>query len=167
MAATGNQPYDQNSVALAILGNTATQMSKAMLPVAEISPMGSVISNYNVALASSASQSQGISIQWPCNGFIVGIRASTEDGLAASMAGVLLRVQVNGQDELFPSASGQGAGYLPLVLISGNGAAFGRYAVRRAFQQANNWAIYLNNTTTGNITVDIAFDYINTSTPRS
>lgn len=158
--------YDQNSVAMGILNHTAQEMSTALLPVAEVSPMGSVPSNNITATASSASAGQAISIQWPCNGFIVGIRATTRDGLAVSMASVLLRVLVNGQDELFPSASGGGAGYLPLAMISGSAAFLGRYAVRRAFQQSTYWNIFVNNTTAGNITCDVAFDYINTSTPR-
>lgn len=158
-------PYDQNAVSSQVLKHTANLASAAMLPVAELSPMGSVPANA-ISVATVATSS-GINIQWPCNGFIVGIRATTRDGLAASMCGTLLRVLVNGQDELFPAANGGGAGYLPFAMISGNAAFLGRYAVRRAFQQATYWVIFVQNTTGGTVVSDVSFDYINTSTPRT
>jgi hypothetical protein len=160
--------YDPQAVAMQILNNTADEMASAMMPSAELSPLGSVISNGIVAVAASASAGQGISWQWPCNGIAVGLRVSTRDGLAASMAGLLLRVQVDGTDELFPSAAGQGAGFLPFANISGSGTVnFARYAFRRLFTQATYWTIYVNNTTGGNVTCDVSMDYINTKNPRS
>jgi hypothetical protein len=164
LATTGAPLFDSSAVALAILGSTATAMSNAMLPLAEISPQGSVSSNNNSVTATTTSG--GISIQWPCNGFAVGIRATTRDGAAASLAGMLLRVQVDGTFELFPSASGQGAGYLPLSQIMASANSLGRYAFRRRFTQATFWTIYLQNTTGGTLVADVAFDYINTSSPQ-
>jgi hypothetical protein len=146
-----------------ILENSANEIAPAMIPVAELSPQGSVVSNANSV--TSGTISGGISIQWPCNGYLVGIRASTRDGAAASSSGMLLRVQVDGTYELFPSAAGQGAGYLSLTMITGNAGFMGRYAVRRRFSQATYWTIYLQNTTGGTLVTDVAFDYVNTSQP--
>lgn len=133
-------------------------------------PHGSVPANNITALASSGSSSQAISIQWPCNGFIVAIRAtvraSSNDNFVAGMSSTLLRVQVDGTDELFPSAAGGGAGFIPFSQISGAGAFLGRYAVRRKFLQTTYWNIFVNNTTASTLVCDVSFDYINTSNPR-
>jgi hypothetical protein len=161
---TGNINIDSSAIALAILGNTAQQFAQSLIPLAELGPQGSVASNANQVLATTTSG--GISIQWPCNGYAVGIRASTRDGAAASMAGMLLRVQVDGTFDLFVSASGNGAGFLPLSQIMSSANSLGRYMFRRRFTQATFWTIYLQNTTGGTLVADVAFDYINTSSPQ-
>jgi hypothetical protein len=154
---------DPEAVSESILQQSADAIAPAMIPVAELSPQGSVLSNNNSVAATTTSG--GISIQWPCNGYITGIRATTRDGAQASACGTLLRVQVDGTYELFPSATGGGAGFMPLAQISGYAAFLGRYAVRRRFTQATFWNIYLQNTTSGTLVIDIAFDYVNTSSP--
>jgi hypothetical protein len=154
---------DPEAVALSILQSSADAVAPAMIPVAELSPQGSVASNANSV--ATVTTTGGISIQWPCNGYLVGIRATTRDGAVASMAGMLLRVQVDGTYELFPSAAGQGAGFLPFAMISGSAAFLGRYAVRRRFMQTTYWNFFLQNTTGGTLVADVCFDYVNTSTP--
>jgi hypothetical protein len=153
-----------NSLALQILTESADAISPAMIPLAELSPQGSVASNLNSVNGTTISG--GISIQWPCNGYCVGVRATTRDGAAASLCGMLLRVQIDGTYELFPSASGQGAGYLSFAMIQSSTLGLGRYAFRRRFTQATFWTMYLNNTTGGTLIADVAFDYVNTSSPQ-
>jgi hypothetical protein len=163
MHGMGDVTVDTEAVAMQILENSANEIAPAMIPVAELSPQGSVISNGNSV--ATVTISNGISIQWPCNGYLVGIRATTRDGALASAGGMLLRVQVDGTYELFPSAAGQGAGYLSFTMVSGNASFQGRYAVRRRFSQATFWTMYLQNTTGGTLVADVAFDYVNTSQP--
>jgi hypothetical protein len=158
------QALDTEAVALQILENSAQATAPAMIPVAELSPQGSVA--INGTSVANATISGGISVQWPCNGYLVGIRATTRDGALASAGGMLLRVQVDGTYELFPSGAGQGAGYMSLAMISGNGGFLGRYAVRRRFTQSTYWTMYLWNTTATNpLVADVCFDYVNTSAP--
>jgi hypothetical protein len=161
--AVQNANVDPEALSLQILETSSEAITPAMIPVAELSPQGSVASNGNSVGAGATSA--GISIQWPCNGYLVGIRATTRDGAVASACGMLLRVQVDGTYELFPSAAGQGAGFMSLAMISGNAGFLGRYAVRRRFMQTTYWTIYLQNTTGGTLVADVAFDYVNTSAP--
>jgi hypothetical protein len=157
----GWNPKENDSTAQRLLMRLAQGMSRALLPVAEVSPTDTVASNLNTVTA--ATTTNGISIQWPSNGIVVGIRATTRDGAAASMAGMLLRVQIDGNTELFPSAAGNGPGYLPFAMISGSAAFLGRYAMRREFKQTTYWQFYLQNTTAGTLVADVAFDIVRTS----
>jgi hypothetical protein len=163
-ATSGGQALDPEAVALSILEGSANAMAPALIPVAELSPQGSVVLNNNSV--TTVTTTGGLTITWPCNGYLVGIRATTRDGAAASMAGCLLRVQIDGTYELFPSgASGSGAGFLPFAMISGSAAFLGRYAVRRRFTQTTTWNAFIQNSTGGTIVADLAFDYVNTSSP--
>lgn len=155
-------PYDCSAVARAILKETASKLSLAMMPRAELFPMGSVVLNQLNVFATSTSPSQ--SLTYPTDGYLVGIRATTEDGLAASMAGVLLRVQVDGREDLFSSGAGNGAGFMPFAMISGQFSQ-GYWGTRREFLQANAWSVFIQNTTAGLIIADLAFDYVNTRNP--
>jgi hypothetical protein len=136
--------------------------SMGLLPVAELVPTDTVAMN-NLVVAAGNNPSP-ISIIWPSNGILVGIRCSTRDGAPASLSGMLLRVQQNGNTELFPSGqSSGGAGFLSFSQISGNAAFLGRYATKREFQQETNWVMYLQNTTGGQLSVDVGFDIVRTS----
>lgn len=157
----GWNPKENDSTAQRLLMRLAQGMSRALLPVAEVSPTDSVVSNLNVVPAGTTTN--GISVTWPSNGIAVGIRATTRDGAAASMAGMLLRVQVDGNTELFPSAAANGPGYLPFAMISGSAAFLGRFAFRREFKQTTPWQIYLQNSTGGALTADVTFDIVRTS----
>jgi len=158
-------PTDPDRFALSILKESARCLAPAMVPVAEMTPNGSVVMNANTV--TGANTPTGIPIQWPDDGFLVAIRASTRDGLATSMAALLLRVQIDGHDDLFPSGAGAGAGYMPLSMISGAMSQFGRYAVRKKFRQATQWIMYFENTTASTtIVADIAFDFVATGSPR-
>jgi hypothetical protein len=152
-----------SDIAQSILKDTSQKLARGMVPLAEISPNGSVCSNGQSIAA--ATISNGISVQWPCDGILVGIRATTRDGLPASMAGCLLRVQVNSNEDLYPNAAGNGSGYIPFAQVSGVSSSFGRYLVRRTFSQTTYWTFYLNNTTAGTLVCDVSFDYINTTRP--
>jgi hypothetical protein len=162
----GIDPYDRDSMAQAILMKLARQAAQGMLPVAELCPTDSVPSNGNIVLR--ATISNGISIQWPSDGIVVAIRATVRDGTDASAASTLLRVQVDGNEELFPSASGSGPGFLPFAQISGNASWMGRYSTRREFKQATAWSMYVQNAQAGaDIVADITFDIVRTSNLRS
>ncbi len=156
---------DSSAVALQILTNTAEELSDALIPLAELAPQGSVVLNSNSV--ANGTISGGISIQWPCNGFAVGLRMSVQDATtAANPGGVLIRVVVDGTFDLFPSGSGGGSGYLSMAMIQSSANSLGRYVFRRRFTQATYWTMYLNNTTSTNpALIDVAFDYINTSSP--
>lgn len=134
------------------------------MPLADLMPYGTVCLNGNSVLTLTTSAL--VQITWPCDGLLVGIRATTRDGAAASAGGMLLRVIVNGQEELFPNAAGTGAAFIPFSQISGNGAVFARYHIRRPFQQATAWQVSFNNTTGGTLVADLGFDYVNTRSPH-
>ena len=153
---------DKRPLNIALLEDTAMALATALLPAARISPDGTVYSNFISVGAGSTAQ---FNVQWPCDGVLVGIRATTEDGLQASMSGTLLRVQVNGNTELFPSGSGQGAGFAPFAAISGSASFMGQYSARRAFKQVTQWVISIQNTGITTVVADVGWDYINTSSP--
>jgi hypothetical protein len=160
----GIDPNDDDSVAQKLIMRTAFRMSEGLLPVAELSPTDTVTAfQINVGAGATVGQS----IQWPSNGVAVAIRATTSDGLAASMAGTFLQVQVDGSEELFPAASGNGPGFIPFAMISGTAAFLARYAFRREFQQATQWQINVQNTTGGAIIATVAFDIVRTSNLRT
>ncbi len=151
--------------ALSILRASAHSIAPAMVPLAELTPNGSVMMNAQSVAGSNTPT--GIPIQWPDDGFLVSIRASTRDGLATSMAALLMRIQIDGHDDLFPSGAGAGAGYMPLAMISGAFSQLGRYACRKKFKQAIQWIMYFENTTASTtIVADIALDYVAVGSPR-
>jgi hypothetical protein len=138
------RPRDsQGSIASRILQKTAMLLSQGLQPFAEVQPTDTVSSFSNVVAAGATTN--GIPIQFPCDGLVVGLRVSVADGTSLSYGSTLLRVQQDGDTELFPSASGGGPGYLSLSQISGNAQLIGRYLTRRPFQQATFWSIFLQN----------------------
>lgn len=161
-------PFDKDGVALQILKESAWQMANGMIAAAKISPDGAVIgNNISVAAATGAGPGStgGISFFFPCDGFIVAIGATVQDGTPLSYGSTSLRVQQNGEVDVFQSANGGGAGLLTFAQINGN--AQGLFPVRRRFQQASPWQLYVNNQQTGAVVVvDLSLFYVNTSSPR-
>lgn len=154
--------YDYDKAAVAVLLNSAENMANGMIAVAQISPDGAVVLN-NQPVAPGPFTTGGLSITFPCNGFIVSISATTQDGALATAAGVSLRVQQNGDTDLFQSAAGGGAGFKPFAQLQG---VQGQFPIRRRFTQATQWQVYIQNTTVGEVVCDVSFAYVNTSNPR-
>jgi len=126
-----------------ILLRTAKLMSEGLTEFAELAPTDEVPSN-GIAVPAGMT-SNGISIQFPCDGLVVGIRATTRDGTPVSQNSTLLRVQKDGDTELFPSASGGGPGFMAFGQISGNAQFLARLVTRQRFQQATFWNIFVQN----------------------
>lgn len=158
------KPFDRSAAAIEILAESADEMSKAMVPAANLYPTGAVVLNQVSALRGAITASQ--SFTFPTDGYVVAIRATTEDGAALSMASVLLRIQVDGRLDLFSSGAGNGAGYLPFSQISGAFSNIGRYPVRKGFLQANAWSLFVWNTLAGtDVVCDISMDIVDTRSP--
>ena len=151
---------DRTALAKQILANSAAAVAEALLPVADYYPNRGVVLNQQTVFANASLND--VNLTFPTDGYLVAIRASTEDGAAASMAGILLRVQVNGNEDLYSSGSGNGAGYISLAQLVAN---YGKYNLRRAFCQANSWSISFMNVTAGNLMVDLCFDIVDTRNP--
>ncbi len=151
---------DRTALAKQILANSAAAVADALLPVADYYPNRAVVLNAQTVLANQSLND--VNLTFPTDGYLVAIRASTEDGASASLSGLLLRIQVNGNEDFFSSGSGNGAGYISLAQLIAN---YGKYNLRRAFCQANAWSISFMNTTGGNLVVDITFDIVDTRNP--
>lgn len=149
-----------------ILKATARQMSMGLQPIAELQPTDTV-SSFSNTIAANASGTVGIPFQFPSDGLAVGIRVNVADGTSLSFSSTLLRVQIDGDTELFPSASGGGAGFLSFSQISGNSSFLGRYLFRREFKQATFWQIFVQNRQNAQIVCDIAIDIVRTSNLRT
>jgi hypothetical protein len=157
-------PYDRMAAALAVLSQAAQDIAPGMVPVVDFYPDRAVVLN-NVSVAAGTT-SQALNFTFPTDGYVVGIRATTEDGLAASMAGVLLRVQIDGRDDFWSSGAGNGAGFAPFAQISGqNSGSRGSYPIKRQFCQANAWTLFVMNTTGGAVVCDIVMDVVDTRNP--
>jgi hypothetical protein len=152
------------NLAMLLLEKFADQVAPFMRPFAEIIPTRAVVLN-QVATAANTT-SANITVIWPTDGILFAIRATNEDGLDTSMAGTLLRVQVDGNTDLFSSGTGNGAGYIPFSQISGSTSSFGRYQITRRFRQANNWLISIQNTTGSNVVSDLTFDILDVRNPQ-
>lgn len=156
-------PYDRSAAARATLHYVAEAIAPSMVPVAELVPNAGITLNN---LAAPVGTSPAIPLQWTTDGFIVAIRAETTDGVPASMSGVLLRLQLNGQDDFWNSGQGAGAGFASLSLISGVNSTAGRYPIRKNFLQANQGVAFLQNVTGGALVVNLLFDIIDTRDPK-
>lgn len=156
-------PYDRSAVARAILANAAAQIAPNMLPVADFVPDRAVSLN-QVSVAANTT-SNALSLTFPTDGYTISVRATTEDGLAASMGGTLLGIQVDGRDNFWSSGAGNGPGYASFASISGANSTFGRYPIKREFLQANAWTVYIINTTSGTVVCDVIFDIVDTRNP--
>jgi hypothetical protein len=156
-------PFD---AARKILRDMAAAVAPVALPMVELWPTGELVSNGNSV--ANATTSGAIQVQFPCDGYVVGIAATTRDAAAASMGGMLLRVVVDGNTDLF--TTGAAGGYKPFAQISGVGAVgavSGYWKCRIPFRQATAWQIYLNNTTATNpLVADIGFALVNVSQPK-
>lgn len=166
----GRDPRPDDSIEQRILLQTARKAGMGLMPVAELIPTDTVPLNLQL-VPSGGTPTSGAQFQFPCDGIAVGLRctcASAVDGSAVNDASVLVRVQIDGTMELFPSASGTGPGYLPLSMVSGNAANFsmGIYRFRSEFKQANRWAVYFANRLGVNVNVDVAIDIIRTTNLR-
>ena len=156
----------QQSFARQILREIAQAIAPVALPMVELWPTGELVSNGNSQATTSISGA--IQIQFPCDGYVVGIAATVRSGAAADMAGTLLRVTVDGTTELF--TTGAAAGYKSFAQLSGVGAVgavSGYWKCRIPFRQATAWQLYVNNQTGGTVVADIGFAFVNVSQPRS
>jgi hypothetical protein len=153
---------DRSKTAVAILLDSAEAMADGLIAVAEISPDGWVLAN-NVPVPGNTPSTGGFSVTFPCNGFIVAISASCQDGTPLSNSSTSLRVQQNGDTDVFQAANGGGAGFLPLITFALGG---GTQKLRRRFEQATQWQFYLQNVQGSQVICDIGFAYVNTSNPR-
>jgi hypothetical protein len=163
---TGRQaaaPYDRSALARAILSESARAVSAIMMPSVDMFPDRGVTLN-QIAVAAN-SQSNAINLTFPTDGYTVGLAATTEDGEAASMAGMLCQVQVDGRDQLWASGQGNGAGFKPFSQISGAFSNGGYWRFRRQFLQATAWTVILMNTTGGQIICDLEFAIVDTRNP--
>jgi hypothetical protein len=147
-----------------ILSQVASALSRYMYPVARLVPNRSVTLNQISCTASVITSN--VQLTYPTDGYLVGIRATTEDGAAASASGLLLRVQVDGSEDLFSSGQGNGAGYVAFSQISGQNSQLGSYMICRPFWQASAWVVSFNNTTGSNLVADVTFDIVDTRNPR-
>lgn len=154
--------YDAEGLAAKILFRISAIMSMGLLPLAELCPTDVVMAN---GISIPTASTQNVSIQWPSDGVVVGIAATTRDGLAASMGGTLLEIKIDGNEEFFPAASGNGAGSMSLAMISGFQFQ-SRFATKAEFRQATAWTATLTNTTGGTVVVDLGFLIIRTSNLR-
>lgn len=144
-------------LAEAFLDKTAKELAGYTLPLARLVPnRGVTLNNLTITTAGL----NNVALTWPTDGIVLGVRASTQDGLDASMAGTSLRIQVDGDTDLFSSGSSNGAGYLPLALISGVNSTQGVWTFQRGFWQASQWLVSLDNNTGGDVTADLFFDII-------
>jgi hypothetical protein len=146
----------------ALLDQQFAASARGMRAAAESVPYGVTVINGQSVGGTTATNA--IQLTWPCDGYLTGIRVSTRDAASASLGGMLLRITVDGQEELFPSGTGSGAGYMSFWQITGTDA--NRLAVTRRFRQATQWQVYLNNTTGGTLVADLAFEYVNVQNPR-
>lgn len=153
---------DRSQTAVGILLDSAEAMADGLIAVAEISPDGVVLAN-NVPVSGSTPSTGGFSVTFPCNGFIVAILATVQDGTALSLNSTGLRVQQNGDTDVFQAANGGGAGFMSFAMINSQATPF---KIRRRFEQATQWQFYLSNPQTSAIICDIGFAYVNTSNPR-
>ncbi len=106
---------DRTALAKQILANSAAAVADALLPVADYYPNRAVVLNAQTVLANQSLND--VNLTFPTDGYLVAIRASTEDGASASLSGLLLRIQVNGNEDFFSSGSGNGAGYISLAQL--------------------------------------------------
>ena len=155
-------PMDRTAAATAILNASADAVAPIVVPALDMYPDMGVALNAQSVPGNTTTNS--IPLQFPTDGFVVGVYASTRDGLATSMAGMLLRVQVDGQDDLWSSGQGNGAGFMSFQQISGQ-FSNGLWRFRRLFLQATTWSIYLVNTTGGTIVCDLMFPIIDCRNP--
>jgi hypothetical protein len=163
---TGRQPaapYDRYALARSILAASARAVSKVVMPAVDMFPDRGVTLN-QIAVAAN-SPSAALNLTFPTDGYTVAIAASTEDGEAASMAGALLQVQIDGRDQLWASGQGNGAGYKPFSQISGQFSNGGYWRFRREFLQASAWTVIILNTTGSQIICDIEFAIVDTRNP--
>jgi hypothetical protein len=154
--------YDRTQAAKDILYASASEIAPVVLPALDMWPdMGVVLNQVSVAANTT---SGALNLTFPTDGFCVAVSATTEDGLASAMAGCLLRVQVDGQDDLFSSGSGNGAGFKSFAQISGQFSQ-GRWCFRRMFLQATAWAVFIQNTTADPVVCDLEFSIVDTRSP--
>jgi hypothetical protein len=154
--------YDAAGLASKIIFRTSAIMSMGLLPLAELTPTDVVMAN---GISTPAGLTSNVSIQWPSDGVVVGVAATTRDGLAASMAGTLLEVKVDGNEEFFPAASGNGQGSMSFAMISGF-TFQSRFAIKAEFRQATAWTMTVTNTTAGTVVADVGFLIVRTSNLR-
>jgi hypothetical protein len=155
-------PY--SLAALKMLAAAQDLLARYMAPASRLVPNRSITLN-NLAVAAGLSL-DNVTLSWPTDGLLVGIRASTQDGLLASMSATLLRVQQDGAEDVFSSGQGNGEGFVPFDQISGQNSSGGVYQLWRPFFQQANWQISLQNNAATNIVANVTFDIIDVRTPR-
>jgi hypothetical protein len=155
---------DYGALSLALIRDLGEEIAPGMVPVAEQVPDRVVTLNQiGVALAST---NANINLTWPTDGILLGIGATTEDGLLPSMYGCLLRVQVDGTTDLFSTGAGNGAGYMSFGSLSLNNLT-GRFAIKRKFKQAAAWNVSIVNTQSAvNVVCDLYFAILDVRNPQ-
>lgn len=131
-----------------------------MVPVAELYPDGVLLVNALTVTNGTTSSAQ--QLQWPCDGYLVGISTSTYDFAVASLASMQLRVVVDGNTDYF--TTGTANAFLPFAHITNTG--FARWPTRKSFRQGTPWQAYVKNVSAGSLTCDLGFWYVNVANPR-
>jgi hypothetical protein len=153
---------DRVQAALSIIRDSARELAARMYPVALLVPTNGIATVGISVPATTTLQSQ--QLQWPTDGIAVAIRATTADGLAASMAAMSLSVQVDGNKDLFAAATGGGTGFYPFSALVSN--SYGCWSFRKRFVQAQYWTFGLQNLSSGTLVANVMFDYIDTRNPQ-
>jgi hypothetical protein len=135
-------------------------ISGLLVPNTDLYPDGVEVVNGLSVVTVSTSPAQ--TVQFLCDGYVVGIYATVRSGAAADLAGTLLRVQVMGNTDLFQLGPG-GAGFMPFAQLQNT--APGGFRIIAPITAATPWNVYVQNTTSGTVVADISFAYCNTKTP--
>ena len=118
LARANRPPIDYGTISLQLIRDIAEEIAPTMVPIAELVPTRVVTLN-QIGVA-AASTNANINLTFPTDGILLAVSAVTEDGLPASMYGALLRVQVDGNTDLFSAGAGNGAGYMNFATLSLN-----------------------------------------------
>jgi hypothetical protein len=135
-------------------------ISGLLVPTTDLYPDGVEVVNGLSVPTLSTSPAQ--TMQFLCDGYVVGIFASVRSGAAADIAGTLLRVQVMGNTDLFQLGPG-GAGFVSFAQLQNTTP--GGFRIIAPVTAATPWNVYVQNTTGGQVVADISFAYCNTKTP--
>jgi hypothetical protein len=153
-----------SGLAASILQAAADALAPFVKPVVNYFPTGTLVLNTQTVLRATIAGPQ--QIQWPCDGYLVAIQATprvvTNDLLVAANTQMQLRVVVDGNLELF--TTGTAPGYRPFYALTG---PVGSWCTRVTFSQGVPWQVYIQNVASGvDVTCDVSFDYVNTTSPR-
>lgn len=107
----------------------------------------------SVGAVAAGATSQSVPITWRTDGLVIAMYGQTLDGAVASLAGMSVRVQIGGSEDLF--TDGNTGVAVPMLALFGQAQNW--FPLMRACYKTEVWSVSFVNATAGALTPSVQF----------